>query len=258
MPHQHKQAPPPPGRRSIHDPGGTGARFCRNLRIRAEGTLGCSADWASDLRGHWVYRGESGVGSVLILRLRHARRTGQQILVKPSGAPHKTFIFMPRVTANTSPATLPMALVGPRPAPTRLSTPASSSCPGARSSPPRGPSRPWPASWTRRSVSASAWGPSSSFPDSWRLRRHRTAVRATTPRPTTGPGWPADRPRQAPDGTGCADRPLAPGRARRRPAPNGVGCANPRSCRRPAGRIRSGGHHGSHVAGPDPPYVPAQ
>ena len=230
MPHQHKQAPPPPGRRSIHDPGGTGARFCRNLRIRAEGTLGCSADWASDLRGHWVYRGESGVGSVLILRLRHARRTGQQILVKPSGAPHKTFIFMPRVTANTSPATLPMALVGPRPDQLSLAR-----CPApahhARPHLPRGPDP---------------------------VHTMRPRDRATTPRPTTGPGWPADRPRQAPDGTGCADRPLAPGRARRRPAPNGVGCANPRSCRRPAGRIRSGGHHGSHVAGPDPPYVPAQ
>jgi len=140
-----------------------------------------------------VYRSESGVGSVLILRLRHARRTGQQILVKSSGAPHKTFIFMPRVTANTSPATLPMALVGPRPGQLSLAR-----CPA-------------PTHHARPHLPRS--------PDPVHTMRPRD--RATTSRPTTGPGWPADRPRQAPDGTGCADRPLAPGRARRRPAPDG-------------------------------------
>ena len=181
-PHPHKQAPPPPGRRSIHDPGGTGARFCRNLRIRAEGTLGCSEVQAPDLRGHWVYRSESGVGSVLILRLRHARRTGQQILVKSSGAPHKTFIFMPRVTANTSPATLPMALVGPRPGQLSLAR-----CPA-------------PTHHARPHLPRS--------PDPVHTMRPRD--RATTPRPATGPDQTADRPRQAPDGTSCADRPLAP------------------------------------------------
>ena len=46
------------------------ARFCRNLRIRAEGTLDHAEVQASDLRGHWVYKGEDEVGSALILRLR--------------------------------------------------------------------------------------------------------------------------------------------------------------------------------------------
>ena len=37
------------------------------------GTLCCVGPQASDLRGHWVYRGEDGVGSALILRLRQNR-----------------------------------------------------------------------------------------------------------------------------------------------------------------------------------------
>ena len=152
-PHPHKQAPPPPGRRSIHDPGGTGARFCRNLRIRAEGTLRCSEVRAPDLRGHWVYRGESGVGSVLTPSTPCDPGTGRR-----------------------------------RPGP-----------PLVPAGPPTGP------------------------------RRHQLRPPPACPRSGT--------------------KMTGPGR---------VGCANPRSCRRPAGRICSGGHHGSHVAGPDSPYVPAQ
>ena len=37
---------------------------------------------APDLRGHWVYKGENGVGSALILRLR------QKQAPNPAGAVH--------------------------------------------------------------------------------------------------------------------------------------------------------------------------
>ena len=40
------------------------------------GTLCRVGPQASDLRGHWVYKGEDGVGSALILRLRQNRTPG--------------------------------------------------------------------------------------------------------------------------------------------------------------------------------------
>ena len=53
-----------------------GRRFCRNLRIRTRATLGRVRVQAPDLRGHWVYKVLGGMGSALILRLRHAHETG--------------------------------------------------------------------------------------------------------------------------------------------------------------------------------------
>ena len=50
-----------------------GSCACRSLRIRAVGTLCRAGPRAPDLRGHWVYKGEDGVGSVLVLRLRQNR-----------------------------------------------------------------------------------------------------------------------------------------------------------------------------------------
>ena len=50
-----------------------GSCACRNLRIRTTGTLCRAGAQASDLRGHWVYKGANGVGSALILRLRQNR-----------------------------------------------------------------------------------------------------------------------------------------------------------------------------------------
>ena len=50
-----------------------GSCACRNLRIRTTGTPCRAGARASDLRGHWVYKGANGVGSALILRLRQNR-----------------------------------------------------------------------------------------------------------------------------------------------------------------------------------------
>ena len=57
-------------------PAVAGGRFCRNLRIRTRATLGRVRVQAPDLRGHWVYKVLGGMGSALILRLRHAHETG--------------------------------------------------------------------------------------------------------------------------------------------------------------------------------------
>ena len=46
---------------------------CRNLRIRTRATFGRAKSQAPDLRGHWMHKGENGVGSALILRLRQNR-----------------------------------------------------------------------------------------------------------------------------------------------------------------------------------------
>ena len=48
------------------------------------GTLCRAGARAPDLRGHWVYKGEDGVGSALILRLR------QNQAPNPAGAVHRT------------------------------------------------------------------------------------------------------------------------------------------------------------------------
>ena len=48
------------------------------------GTLCRAGARAPDLRGHWVYKGEDGVGSVLVLRLR------QNQAPNPAGAVHST------------------------------------------------------------------------------------------------------------------------------------------------------------------------
>ncbi len=61
-----------------------GSCACRSLRIRAVGTLCRAGPRAPDLRGHWVYKGEDGVGSVLVLRLR------QNQAPNPAGAVHST------------------------------------------------------------------------------------------------------------------------------------------------------------------------
>ena len=79
---------PAPPRRLVRDlpwgeegrvcmaPAVAGGRFCRNLRIRTRATLGRVRVQAPDLRGHWVYKVLGGMGSALILRLRHAHETG--------------------------------------------------------------------------------------------------------------------------------------------------------------------------------------
>ena len=55
--------------------------MCRNLRIRRRATLGYARVRAPDLRGHWVYKGENGVGSALILRLRQNRPPATAVTV---------------------------------------------------------------------------------------------------------------------------------------------------------------------------------
>ena len=61
-----------------------GSCACRSLRIRAVGTLCRAGPRAPDLRGHWVHKGEDGVGSALVLRLR------QNQAPNPAGAVHST------------------------------------------------------------------------------------------------------------------------------------------------------------------------
>ena len=46
---------------------------CRNLRIRARGTLVRVEAQAPDLRGHWEHKDENSVDPALILRLRQNR-----------------------------------------------------------------------------------------------------------------------------------------------------------------------------------------
>ena len=53
---------------------------CRNLRIRTMGTPCRVGTQASDLHRHWVYKGENGVGSALILRLRQNQTLQQGYL----------------------------------------------------------------------------------------------------------------------------------------------------------------------------------